>query len=154
MPVSATPTRAPWARDIKERHSPPARDVSPTVGLMPTTLLRSPGHTIEPSVSVPSAAAASPTATATPLPALEPCGSPRGTYAARACPPRAEKPFGMSSVRMCAHSQRFVFPRKRAPAARSRAATCASRGTTEPKSASEPAVVFIPAREEAVNDDR
>ena len=35
----------------------PARLVSPTVGLMPTTELKLAGHRIEPSVSVPSATA-------------------------------------------------------------------------------------------------
>jgi hypothetical protein len=57
---------------------PPERGVKPTVGLIPTRLFRLPGETIEPSVSVPSDAAASPIAEATPLPELEHEGSPSG----------------------------------------------------------------------------
>ena len=46
------------------------------------------GHTIDPSVSEPSAPAASPIALAIPLPELEPHGSPRGTYGLLADPRR------------------------------------------------------------------
>ena len=110
---------------------------------MPTRLFLPLGHTIDPSVSEPSAAAASPIALATPLPELEPHGSPRGTYGALVWPPRPEKPEG-TFPRKLAHSERFAFPSRIAPAARSLAATCASRGTMEPRSANEPAVVFMP----------
>ena len=54
------------------------RDVRPTVGLMPTRLLTSDGERIEPSVSVPRHARASPSELATPLPEEEPEGSWRG----------------------------------------------------------------------------
>ena len=126
-----------------ETRSPPARDVSPTVGLIPTKLLLLLGEIIEPSVSVPSAPALSPIALAMPLPELEPDGSPSRTYGLVACPPRPEKPEG-TLPRKCAHSERLAFPRMIAPAARNFEATCASRGTIEPSSAKEPAVVFIP----------
>ena len=46
----------------------------PTVGLSPTTPLTEAGQVIEPSVSVPTAAATSPAATAAPLPEEEPHG--------------------------------------------------------------------------------
>ena len=48
------------------------RDTSPTVGLSETMPLNEPGQTSEPSVSLPSAAAARLAATAAPLPADEP----------------------------------------------------------------------------------
>ncbi len=52
----------------------PARLVSPTVGLMPTTPQSEDGQTIEPSVSVPRAAAQRLAATAAAEPELEPQG--------------------------------------------------------------------------------
>ena len=50
------------------------RETRPTVGLSPTTPFTAAGQVIEPSVSVPTAAAAKPAATATALPELEPQG--------------------------------------------------------------------------------
>lgn len=122
---------------------PPAREVKPTVGLRPTILFLSLGEIIEPSVSVPKAPAASPMAEHTPLPELEPDGLPFTRYGLVHCPPRPENPAG-TLPRMADHSLRDAFPRRMAPAERSLAATIASRGTTDPTSASEPAVVFIP----------
>ena len=61
--------------------SPPALDVRPTVGLMPTKLFLLLGETIEPSVSLPSAAAVKPMDVPIPLPELDPEGSPNGRYA-------------------------------------------------------------------------
>src|SRR6185436_13438086 len=58
----------------------PAREVNPTVGLMPTTPLLDDGLMIEPSVSVPSDAAARLAETATPEPELEPPGLRSSTY--------------------------------------------------------------------------
>ncbi len=52
----------------------PARLTSPTVGLMPTMPQFVAGHTIEPSVSVPTASGARLAETATPEPELEPHG--------------------------------------------------------------------------------
>ena len=52
----------------------PRRLTSPTVGLMPTMAFIELGITTEPSVSVPTAAAHKPDATATPEPELEPPG--------------------------------------------------------------------------------
>ena len=57
---------------------PPARDVSPTVGFIPTALLELAGHIILPSVSVPKVAAAKPMDAAIPDPEDEPHGSPFG----------------------------------------------------------------------------
>jgi hypothetical protein len=56
-------------------YSPPARDVKPTVGLIPTTLFLLEGDTIEPSVSEPREAAVRPIAVQMALPELEPDGS-------------------------------------------------------------------------------
>jgi hypothetical protein len=52
----------------------PERLTRPSVGLMPTSEHADAGQTIEPSVSVPMAAAAKLAATATPEPELEPHG--------------------------------------------------------------------------------
>ena len=52
----------------------PSRLIRPTVGLATTTPLREAGDTIEPSVSVPTAAMARLAATATALPELDPLG--------------------------------------------------------------------------------
>lgn len=72
-----------------------------------------------------------------PLPELEPDGSPSGTYGLDAWPPLPEKPDG-TRPRKLAHSLRLALPRMIAPAARSLAATVASRGTTEPNNAKDP----------------
>ena len=53
----------------------PARLVSPTVGLMPTTELKLAGHRIDPSVSVPSATATKFDATDIADPLFDPQGS-------------------------------------------------------------------------------
>lgn len=58
----------------------PARLVSPTVGLMPTTALKLAGHKIEPRVSVPSDADTMFAATDIADPLLEPQGSAERTY--------------------------------------------------------------------------
>lgn len=63
---------------MKQDHGPPAREVKPTVGLIPTRLFRLLGRTIDPVVSLPNEAAASPMAVAMPLPELEPNGSTSG----------------------------------------------------------------------------
>ena len=54
---------------------PPAREVKPTVGLMPAKLQLLAGSVILPSVSVPNVTVASPIDAATPDPAEEPLGS-------------------------------------------------------------------------------
>lgn len=120
-----------------EVHKPPALDVNPTVGLIPTKLLLLLGDTIDPSVSDPNAPAVRPIEVPIPLPELDPEGSPKGTYALDDCPPLPEKPEG-TFPRKFAHSLRLAFPRMIAPAARSFAATVASLGTTEPSNANEP----------------
>lgn len=64
--------------DIDYSDSPPALDVSPTVGLIPTTLLFAEGDVILPSVSVPRVTVTSPTEAATPEPDEDPPGEPLG----------------------------------------------------------------------------
>src|SRR5215208_378829 len=71
----------------------PARLVSPTVGLMPTTPHALAGHTIEPSVSVAIVAAASDAAAAAPEPELEPHGLRSSTYGILHWPPRPLQPL-------------------------------------------------------------
>ena len=121
----------------------PVRLTRPTVGLMPTSPLTCDGDTIEPSVSVPTPAAARFAATATAVPELEPEGLRSSAYALRVCPPRALQPLDECVDRKFAHSLRFVFPSRTAPALRSRSTTKASRGAGTPDSASEPADVRI-----------
>ena len=78
---------------------PPAREVSPTVGLIPARLLLLVGQVMLPSVSVPSVTAARPIDAATPDPDDEPHGSALGKYALVHCPPRPDHPEGRALPR-------------------------------------------------------
>src|SRR5262245_21978434 len=104
----------------------PARLTSPTVGLMPTIPQVVEGHTIEPSVSVPTATGARFALTATPDPELEPQGLRSSAYGLRHWPPRPLQPEIERVERKFAHSDRLALPRITAPASRSRFATCES----------------------------
>src|SRR5262245_27822173 len=64
----------PMVSCVCEIGTTPARLVRPTVGLRPTTPLALPGHTMLPSVSVPSETAAKFAVAAAPDPELEPQG--------------------------------------------------------------------------------
>src|SRR6266516_5926964 len=102
----STPTRAPSivAASATVRHigpvtswlwaigTTPDRLVRPSVGLIPTTPLVEDGQTIEPSVSVPSVAAARLADTAVPDPELEPHGLWSSTYGFRHWPARPDHP--------------------------------------------------------------
>lgn len=89
--------------------SPPARDVSPTVGLIPARLLLLVGHVMLPSVSVPSDTVVRPIADAIPDPEDDPHGSALGKYGLVDWPPRPDQPDA-SIPRKCAHSERFALP--------------------------------------------
>ena len=115
----------------------------PIAGLMPTTPLTAAGHTIEPSVSVPTASGASRAATATAEPLEEPHGLRSSTYGLRVWPPRLLQPLVDFVERKFAHSLKFVLPSTTAPAARSLATTSASARARCSASASEPALVAI-----------
>src|SRR5215212_1876640 len=117
----------------------PARLVSPTVGLLPTTPLALAGETIEPFVSVPIATAHRLAAGATPEPELEPPGVRSMAYGLRVCRPRPLQPLDDRVERKFAHSLILVLPSRIAPTALSFAATVASRAGFEPSRASEPA---------------
>src|SRR5476649_118171 len=119
----------------------PLRLRSPSVGLMPTRPLLFDGDTIEPSVSVPTAAALRLAATAAPDPELEPDGLRSSAYGLCVCPPRPLQPLVECVDRKFAHSLRFVLPRMTAPASRRRSTMKASRAAIEPSSASDPADV-------------
>ena len=140
---------------------PPAREVKPTVGLMPARLLWSAGQVMLPSVSVPKVTVASPIDAATPDPDEDPHGSAFTKYAFVVWPPLPDHPearFPLNS----ANSDKFVFPailssRQRskwhevlhipkiiAPAARKRFTTPASAGTIDLRRLKDPAVVFKP----------
>src|SRR5438876_5581990 len=64
----------PTVSCVCEMGTTPARLVSPTVGLIPTTPLALDGHTMLPSVSLPSAKAAKLAEAAAPEPELDPHG--------------------------------------------------------------------------------
>src|SRR5690348_8064553 len=85
----------------------PCRLVSPTVGLMPTTPVADEGLTIEPSVSVPSAATHRLAETATADPELDPLGVRSSTNGLRVCRPRPLQPLDERVERKFAHSLRF-----------------------------------------------
>src|SRR3954454_2039040 len=126
----------------------PMRLRSPTVGLMPTRPLLVDGETIEPSVSVPTAAAARFAAIAAPDPELEPDGLRSGAYGFFVWPPRPLQPLLECVERKFAHSLRLVLPRMTAPASRRRAAMNASAGGFAPGSGWEPAggILFFGGR--------
>src|SRR3954452_19101122 len=125
---------------VREMGTIPARLTRPTVGLMPTSPQAEEGEVIDPSVSVPMAAAQRLAATATADPELDPDGHRSRAYGFRVWPPRPLHPLVECVDRKFAHSLRFVFPRMMAPAARSFATTVESRCGCEPSSASDPAV--------------
>src|SRR5439155_16680180 len=121
----------------------PARLVRPRVGLIPASPVVEDGHTMDPSVSVPSAAAARLAETAVPDPELDPHGLWSSTYGLRHWPARPLHPLEDWNERKLAHSDRLAFPSRTAPSRRRPFAVKASRGTIEPRSASDPAVVCI-----------
>src|SRR5271169_2731201 len=99
----------------------------PTVGLRPATPLTDAGHTIDPSVSVPTANGASPAASAAPDPDDEPPADRSRAHGLATSPPVAEKPLDERRERMLAHWLRLVLARTTAPATRSRVTNGASR---------------------------
>jgi hypothetical protein len=70
-----------WQRYAKHLSAPPARDVQPSVGLIPTRLLLLQGQVMLPSVSVPRVTGANPMEAAMAEPEDEPHGFARGKYA-------------------------------------------------------------------------
>src|SRR6266496_2721174 len=85
----------------------PARLHSPSVGLIPTSPLAPDGQTIEPSVSVPTAATARSAAETTPEPELEPHGLRSSTYGMFVWPPMPLQPLEEGPDRKLAHSDRL-----------------------------------------------
>src|SRR5687767_2133572 len=104
----------------------PARLTRPTVGLIPTSEFADEEQTIDPSVSVPMAAAQRFADGATPEPELEQHGFRSNTYGSFVCPTRALQPLVDLVELKLAHSLRFVLPRITAPASRNFFATNAS----------------------------
>src|SRR5216684_4014761 len=121
----------------------PLRLTRPTVGLIPAKPFEDDGQTMEPSVSVPMAAAQRFAETPAPDPELEPQGLRSSAYGFFVRPPRPLHPLVEWLERMFAHSLRFVLPRMTAPASRSLRATPESCAGREPTRASDPAVVCI-----------
>ena len=96
----------------------PRVGTEPTVGLMPTRPFSELGHTIEPSVSVPTAIGANPAATAAPDPEEEPPALRSSAHGLPVSPRTADQPLEECGLRMFAHSERFVAPMMMAPASR------------------------------------
>src|SRR5262245_9098694 len=88
----------------------PERETRPTVGLIPTRPFTLLGHTIDPSVSVPTATTARSAAMAAPDPELEPHGLRFNAYGLRVWPPRALQPLVERVERKFAHSLKLVLP--------------------------------------------
>src|SRR5258707_14729707 len=78
----------PTVSCVCEIGTTPARLVSPTVGLMPTTPFALPGQTMLPSVSEPNDTVAKSADAAAPEPELEPQGVRARPQGLCACPPR------------------------------------------------------------------
>src|SRR5713226_5266319 len=133
----------PTVSCVCEMGTTPARLVSPTVGLMPTTPLALPGQTMLPSVSLPNETVAKLADAAAPEPELDPQGLRSIPYGLCVCPPRPDQPLIDSKERKFAHSDRLVFPRITAPPARRFAATVESCNAGVPTSANDPALVCI-----------
>src|SRR5216684_3529304 len=83
----------PTVSCVCEIGTTPARLVSPTVGLMPTTLLTFAGQTMLPSVSVPSPTAVKLAATEAAEPELEPQALRSSEYGLWVSPPRPDQPL-------------------------------------------------------------
>src|SRR5215831_21375337 len=111
---------------VCEMGTTPPRLVRPTVGLIPTTLLTFPGHTMLPSVSVPIETAAKLAAAAAAEPELDPQALRSSEYGLCVSLPRPDQPLVENVERKLAHSDRFVFPRITAAPARSFAAAVES----------------------------
>src|SRR5712691_5499351 len=144
--VAASATVRPWGPTVScvcEMGTTPARLVSPTVGLMPTTPLAFAGHTMLPSVSLPKDTVAKFADAAAPDPELEPQGFRSMPYGLCVCPPRPDQPLVDANERKFAHSERWVLPRITAPPARRLAATVESRNAGMPARANDPALVCI-----------
>src|SRR5213079_1557987 len=133
----------PMESCVCEMGTTPARLVTPTVGLMPTTALTFAGHTMLPSVSVPTEIAAKFAAAAAAEPELEPQALRSVEYGLWVSPPRPDHPLVEKNERKLAHSERFVLPRMTAPAVRRFAATVESSTAALPAIANDPAVVCI-----------
>src|SRR5208283_5338374 len=108
-----------WSRDDAKATSP-KRETRPYVGLMPTTPQKDDGCRIEPPVSVPSAPAHNPAATAAAEPPLDPPGTRSRSHGLRVFM-KAE--FSVDDP--MANSSMFVFPIKTAPACLSFSVTVA-----------------------------
>src|SRR5262249_24662817 len=116
----------------------PARLVRPTVGLRPTTPFALPGHTMLPSVSVPSETPVRFADGAAPEPELDPQGLRSSEYGLWVRPPRPDHPLVEKNERKFAHSERLVLPRMTAPPARSLAAIVESATAGAPATPQDP----------------
>src|SRR4029450_307066 len=118
-PATVRP-KAPTVSCVAEIGMTPARLVSPTVGLIPTTPFTPEGQTIDPSVSGPVDTVTRFAAPAIAERELEPQGVRFSTYGFRAWPLRALQPLEPGVDLKYAHSLIDALPRMTAPACRSR----------------------------------
>src|SRR5579884_3158833 len=121
----------------------PPRLVNPTVGLIPTTPFTFAGHTMLPSVSLPSETAVKFADVAAADPELDPQALRSREYGLCTSPPRPDQPLVEKNERKFAHSERLVLPRITAPALRSAIAMVESCSAGLPYRANDPAVVCI-----------
>ena len=146
VPAAASPksavSRTPRVRQpVTDSPFQPTRIGSRSrCGLRPKSPHAADGIRIEPAPSVPSAAAASPAATAVPDPPLEPPLVRAGSHGLTVAPKASD-----SVAHIASSSGTFVLPRITQPAARSRATTSESSAHGSPECASEPRIVTCPA---------
>ncbi len=125
---------------VRQAGTTPSVDNSPSVGLAPTRLFSAAGTRPDPAVSVPSAKLATPSATASEEPALEPPEMYCASTALRQAPQGERVP-----LRPVANWSRLVLPSGMAPSATRRSTTLADRCGVYAK-AGQAAVVGTPAR--------
>src|SRR6202171_6146016 len=138
--VRACGPRVSWTCEMG---TTPARLVSPTVGLIPTTPFTVAGQTMLPLVSLPIDTAVKLADTAAAEPELDPQALRLSEYGLFVSLPRPDQPLLEKYERKLAHSERLVLPRITAPPARSLAATVESFRAGWPTSANDPAEVCI-----------
>ena len=126
----------------KRRHNgtTPLSLTAPWVGLKPTSPFHAAGTRNEPPVSVPIAAAASPSATETAAPELEPPGASAGSMLFGGV-----AVIGFSPSPEKASSVIWVLPRQTSPSSVAPARMAASQSGVRPLSSFDPASVGMPA---------
>ena len=129
----------PAMSNLRAKGTTPFSGSAPCVGLNPTSPFHAAGTRTDPPVSVPTAAAASPSATDTAAPDDEPPGARSGSSALGGVAVR-----GFSPSPENASSVMWVLPRQTMPRRAARARMLASLRGTRPSSRRDPASVTVP----------